>query len=166
MFGRETVPYAEYSIRIRLSPEEFRARLKKECCHDFEFTVFPTPHLRGCGLFEGFSEVVLEPVFFFRNPFRGLVYLKPETIPDSTETQLLVTIKPNDLTRYLPLFQFFLFAAVFLLFLLNLGWPAVFVVVFATIGWLWDRAWHESAKSEVPEIQRMLNELLQKIGAL
>ena len=107
MFGRETVPYAEYSIRIRLSPEEFRARLKKECFHDFEFTVFPTPHLRGCGLFEGFSEVVLEPVFFFRNPFRGLVYLKPETIPDSPETQLLVTIKPNDLTRYLPLFQFF-----------------------------------------------------------
>jgi len=42
----------------------------------------------------------------------------------------------------------------------------VFVVAFAAIGWLWDRAWHESAKSEVPEIQRMLNELLRKIGAL
>ena len=77
-----------------------------------------------------------------------------------------MTVKPNEHTRYLQLFQFFLFAAVFLFFLLNLGWPAVFVVVFAVIGWLWDRAWRESAKSEVPEIQRMLDELLRKIGAL
>ena len=166
MFRKQFMPYAEYSVRIRLSPEEFRARLEKECCRAFEFTVFPTPHLRGCGLFEGFSEVVLEPVFFFRNPFRGLVYIKPEKIPDSAETLLLVTVKPNEHTRYLLLFQFFLFAVVFLFFLLNLGWPAVFVVVFAAIGWLWDRAWRESAKSEVPEIQRMLDELLRKIGAL
>ncbi len=166
MFSRETVPYAEYTLRIKLDPEEFRARLEKECCRTFEFTVFPTPHLRGCGLFTGFSDVVLEPVFFFRNPWRGQIYIKPEKIPDSAETLLRVTIKPNEHTRYLPLIQFFLFAVIFLLFLLQGVWGLmVLLVIFAAIAWGWDRAMRGSAESEVPEIQRMLNELLQKIGA-
>jgi len=164
MFGKLTAPYAEYTLRIKLDPEEFRDRLEKECCHAFEFTVFPTPHLRGCGLFAGFSDVVLEPVFFSRNPWRGLVYIKPEKIPDSAETLLRVTIKPNPTLLYLSLapLPFIIVISVFFVFK-GIGAPFLIAAAVTGLGVFIDWAIRESAESEVPEIQRMLNELLRKI---
>ena len=166
MFGKLTAPYAEYTLRIKLGPEEFRTRLKKECSRTFEFTVFPTSHLRICGLCEGFSEIVLKPVFPLNNSLRGLVYIEPEKIPDSTETLLRVTIKPNPALLYLSLasLPFIIVISVFFVFK---GIGAPFLIAAAGTGLSVFIYWatRESAESEVPGIQRMLNELLLKIEA-
>jgi len=114
MLNKYFAPYAEYTLRTKLSGEELCAALERECGHSFtnlkKSFLASWRKLDEVPFFmrKNKSEIVLTPACSGRNSARGNVHLTLEKDPHSTDTILHIIIRPQDMRWFCVLWIVFL----------------------------------------------------------
>ena len=115
MLNRYFAPYAEYTLRTKLSEEELHNALKQECgfCSCVKKWIHAFRNERETVPFQLLSRrkgIVLRPCCRGRNSARGEVHLSAGKASCSDETILYVSILPPDMRWFCVLWLGFLLA--------------------------------------------------------
>ena len=116
MLERFFAPYAEYTLRTKLTEAELGAALKRECGHSFanwKKWISASWHERETVPFRLLrcrKEILLRPLCRGRNSARGEVHLTMEKAPYSDGTIIHVSIRPQDMRWFCVLWLGFLSA--------------------------------------------------------